>query len=187
MVYIAFAAFVFYQTLKNVRSVGGFDKGLDYVVAAITTFIFTIVFIVFAAWGMLAILPSKEVCEYTPLVKLEFNDSEIPTYITISGEPGKRVYNYIYRDEDDTFTINTTPVAETKIKESAKTDVPSLTYVYDVIDMRSPVWSFIARWGFFLDDYVKTHEVRYFSVPLNSVRRDYELSMDDIFTAKEVR
>ena len=47
MVYIAFAAFVFYETLKNVRSVGGFDKGLDYVVAAITTFIFTTVFSAF--------------------------------------------------------------------------------------------------------------------------------------------
>lgn len=187
MVYIAFAAFVFYQTLKNVRSVGGFDKGLDYVVAAITTFIFTLIFVIFAAWGMLVLLPSKEVYEYTPLVKLEFNDSEIPTYITISGEPGGRVYNYIYRDEDDTFTIDTTPVVKTKVKESAKTEVPSLVYTYDVIDMRSPVCSFIARWGFFLDDYLKTNEKRYFTVPLNSVRRDYELSMDDIFAAKEVR
>lgn len=184
MVYIAFAAFVFYQTLKNVRSVGGFDKGVDYVVAAIATFIFTLLFMVFAIWAMLALLPTKEVYENTPLVKIKLDDSDIPTYITVSGEPGERVYNYIYRDEDDTFTINTTPVAETKIKEG---EVPSLTYIYDVIDMRSPVWSFIARWGFFLDDYLKIHEVRYFSVPLNSVRRDYELSMDDIFAAKEVR
>ncbi len=179
--YIAFAAFIFYQTLKNVRSVGGFDKGLDYMVATITMFIFTFVFIVFTAWALLALLPSKEVYDNTPLVEIKLDDSDIPTYITISGEPGGRVYNYIVKDEHGSFVIKTAPVSETKVKESANTDVPSLTYNYEVIDMTSPLWSFVARWGFLLDDYLKTDENRYFSIPLNSVRRDYELTMDDIF------
>lgn len=181
MVYIIFAAIVFYATLKNVRSVGGFDKGVDYAVSAIATFIFTLLFMVFAIWAMLALLPTKEIYENTPLVKLRLDDSDIPTYITVSGEPGARVYNYISKDEHGSFVINTVPVAETKIKESANTETPSLTYNYEVIDMRHPVWGFIARWGFFLDDYLKTDENRYFSVPLNSVRRNYELTMDDIF------
>ena len=181
MIYLAFAALVFYMTLKNVRSVGGFDKGLDYMVATITMFIFTFVFIVFTAWAMLALLPSREVYEQTPLVEIKLDDSDIPTYITISGEPGERVYNYIVRDENGSFVIETAPMANTKVKESANTDVPSLTYNYEVVDMRSPLWSFVARWGFLLDDYLKTDENRYFSIPLNSVRRGYKLTMDDIF------
>lgn len=185
MIYFAFAALIFYMTLKNIRSVGGFDKGLDYAIAAITTFIFTLVFIVFAVWDMLALLPSKEVYERTPLVEIKLYDSNIPTYITVSGEPGKRVYNYITRDEMGSFVINTLPAIETGVKESAGTEVPSLVYKYEVIDMRHPLWSFIARWGFFLDDYLKTHESRYFSIPLNSVRRNYELTMDDIFKQYE--
>ena len=187
MVYIIFAVIVFYATLKNVRSVGGFDKGLDYVVATITMFIFTLVFIVFTAWAMIALLPSREVYENTPLVEIKLDDSNIPTYVTISGEPGKRVYNYIVRDENGSFVIKIAPVADTKVKESADTDVPSFTYNYEVIDMRSPLWSFVARWGFLLDDYLKTHENRYFNIPLNSVRRDYELTMDDIFKQYEYR
>lgn len=181
MVYIIFAAIVFYATLRNVRSVGGFDKGVDYVVSAITSFIFTLLFMVFAIWAMLALLPTKEVYENTPLVKLKFDDSDIPTYITVSGEPGEKVYNYISKDEHGSFVINTVPVAKAKVKESANTETPSLTYNYEVIDMRHPVWSFIARWGFFLDDYFKTDENKYFSVPLNSVRLNYGLTMDDIF------
>ena len=181
MIYIIFAAIVFYATLRNVRSVGGFDKGLDYAVAGITTFIFTLVFIVFAVWAMIALLPSREVYKQIPLVEIKLDDSDIPTYVTISGEPGERVYNYIVRDENGSFVIKTAPETDTKVKESADTDVPSFTYNYEVIDMRHPVWSFIARWGFFLDDYLKTHENRYFSIPLNSVRRNYELTMDDIF------
>ena len=177
MVYIIFAAVVFYATLKNVRSVGGFDKGVDYVVAAIATFIFTLLFIVFAIWTMLALLPSKEVYERTPLVEIKLDDSNIPTYITESGEPGKRVYNYITKDEIGSFVINTVPAIDTGIKESAGTEAPSLIYKYKVIDMRPSLW----RWGFFLDDYLKTHENRYFSIPLNSVRLNYELTMDDIF------
>ena len=185
MVYFIFAGIVFYAVLKNVRSVGGFDKGVDYVVAAIATFIFTLLFMVFAIWGMLALLPSKEIYENTPLVQLKLDDSDIPTYITVSGEPGARVYNYISKDEHGSFVINTVPVAETKIKEKANTEIPSLTYNYEVIDMRHPVWSFVARWGFFLDDYLKTNENRYFSVPLNSIRRNYGLTMDDIFKQYE--
>ena len=181
MIYIIFAAIVFYATLKNVRSVGGFDKGVDYVVSAITTFIFTLLFMVFAIWTMLALLPTKEVYENTPLVKLKLDDSDIPTYITVSGEPGKRVYNYISKDEHGSFVINTVPVSEIKIKESANIETPSLIYNYEVIDMRSP----IVRWGFFLDDYLKTDENRYFSVPLNSIRRNYGLTMDDIFKQYE--
>lgn len=181
MIYLAFAAFIFYMTLKNVRSVGGFDKGLDYVVATITMFIFTFVFIVFTVWAMLALLPSREVYENTPLVEIKLDDSDIPTYVTISGEPGERVYNYIVRDENGSFVIKTALAANTKVKESANTDVPSFTYNYEVVDMRSPLWSFIARWVFLLDDCLKTHENRYFCIPLNSVRRDYELTMDDIF------
>lgn len=181
MVYLIFAAIVFYATLRNVRSVGGFDKGLDYIVAAITTFIFTIMFVIFAAWVVLALLPTKEVYENTPLVEIKLDDSDIPTYITVSGESGDKVYNYISKDEHGAFVIGTVPVFETKIKESAHTEVPSLTYNYEVIDMRHPVWSLIARWGFFLDDYLKTDENRYFTIPLNSVRRNYELTMDDIF------
>lgn len=187
MIYLAFAALVFYMTLKNVRSVGGFDKGLDYMVATITMFIFTFAFIVFTAWAMLALLPSREVYEQTPLVEIKLDDSDIPTYITISGEPGERVYNYIVRDENGSFVIETAPMANTKVKESANTDVPSLTYNYEVVDMRSPLWSFVARWGFLLDDYLKTHENRYFNIPLNSVRRDYELTMDDIFKQYEYK
>ena len=132
MVYIIFAAIVFYATLRNVRSVGGFDKGLDYVVATITTFIFTLMFIVFAAWAMIALLPSREVYESTPLVKLKIDDSDIPTYVTISGEPGERVYNYVSKDEHGSFVINTIPVAETRIKESANIETPSLIYNYRV-------------------------------------------------------
>lgn len=181
MIYFAFAAAIFYATLRNVRSVGGFDKGLDYMVAAITTFIFTIVFVVFAAWAVLALLPTKEVYENTPLVEIKFDDSDIPTYITVSGETGEKVYNYISKDEHGAFVISTVPVFETKIKESTNTEVPSLIYNYEVIDMRHPIWSLIARWGFFLDDYLKIREVRYFTIPLNSVRRNYELTMDDIF------
>ena len=181
MIYLAFAAFIFYMTLKNIRSVGGFDKGLDYIVATITMFIFTFVFIVFTAWAMIALSPSREVYERTPLVEIKLDDSDIPTYVTISGEPGGRVYNYIVRDENGSFVIQTAPATDTKVKESADTEVPSLTYNYEVIDMRSPLWSFVARWVFLLDDYSKTHENRYFSIPLNSVRRDYELTMDDIF------
>ena len=105
MIYLAFAALVFYMTLKNVRSVGGFDKGLDYMVATITMFIFTFAFIVFTAWAMLALLPSREVYEQTPLVEIKLDDSDIPTYITISGEPGERVYNYIIKDEHGSFVI----------------------------------------------------------------------------------
>ena len=185
MVYIIFAAVVFYATLKNVRSVGGFDKGVDYVVSAIATFVFTLLFMVFAVWAMLALLPTKEVYESTPLVKIKLDDSDIPMYITVSGKPGKRVYNYVSKDEHGSFVINTVPVAETKIKESANTETPSLIYNYEVIDMRSPIRSFIARWGFFLDDYLKTDENRYFSVPLNSIRRNYRLTMDDIFKQYE--
>ena len=181
MIYIIFAAVVFYVTLRNVRSVGGFDKGVDYVVSAITTFIFTLLFIVFVIGEMLVLLPTKEVYENTPLVEIKLDDSNIPTYITVSGEPGERVYNYISKDEHGSFVINTVPVAEIRIKESANTETPSLIYNYEVIDIRHPVWSFIVRWGFFLDNYLKTDENRYFSVPLNSVRRNYELNMDDIF------
>lgn len=187
MIYLAFAAFIFYMTLKNVRSVGGFDKGLDYIVATITMFIFTFVFIVFTAWAMIALLPSREVYVHTPLVEIKLDDSDIPTYVTISGEPGERVYNYIVRDENGSFVIQTAPATDTKVKESADTEVPSLTYNYEVIDMRSPLWSFVAQWVFLLDDYLKTDENRYFSIPLNSVRRDYELTMDDIFKQYEYR
>ena len=187
MIYLAFAAFIFYMTLKNVRSVGGFDKGLDYIVATITMFIFTFVFIVFTAWAMIALLPSKEVYEITPLVEIRLDDSDIPTYITVSGEPGEKVYNYIVRDENGSFVIQTALATDTKVKESADTEVPSLTYNYEVIDMRSPLWSFVAQWVFLLDDYLKTDENKYFSIPLNSVRRDYELTMDDIFKQYEYR
>ena len=187
MIYLAFAAFIFYMTLKNVRSVGGFDKGLDYIVATITMFIFTFVFIVFTAWAMIALLPSREVYEHTPLVEIKLDDSDIPTYVTISGEPGERVYNYIVRDENGSFVIQTAPATDTKVKESADTEIPSLTYNYEVIDMRSTLWSFVAQWVFLLDDYLKTDENRYFSIPLNSVRRDYELTMDDIFKQYEYR
>ena len=188
MIYLAFAAFIFYMTLKNVRSVGGFDKGLDYIVATITMFIFTLVFIVFTAWAMIALLPSREVYEQIPLVEIKLDDSDIPTYVTISGEPGERVYNYIVRDENGSFVVKTAPATDTKVKESADTDVPSFTYNYEVIDMTSsPVWSFVARWVFLLDDYLKTDENRYFNIPLNSVRRDYELTMDDIFKQYEYR
>lgn len=185
MIYLAFATLIFCMTLKNVRSVGGFDKGLDYVVATITMFIFTSVFIVFTAWAMIALLPSREVYKQTPLVEIKLDDSDIPTYVTISGEPGKKVYNYISKDEHGSFVINTVPMAETKIKEKANTEIPSLICNYEVIDMRHHVWSFIARWGFFLDDYLKTDENRYFSVPLNSIRQNYELTMDDIFKQYE--
>lgn len=187
MIYLAFATFIFCMTLRNVRSVGGFDKGLDYVVATITMFIFTFVFIVFTAWAMIALLPSREVYEQTPLVEIKLDDSDIPTYVTISGEPGERVYNYIVKDDNGSFVIKTAPAADTKIKESANTEVPSFTYNYEVIDMRSPLWSFVARWVFLLDDYLKTHENRYFNIPLNSVRRDYELTMDDIFKQYEYK
>lgn len=185
MIYLLLGGAIFWLCLKNVRSIGGFEKGIDYIAAAMVTFISMIIIVGGLLSAIVMFAPTKQMEYNVPLVQLVLPDEEgidEATYVTIANEEGGRQYNFIYKDDNDILELARVPVVDAKIREvgDGETVVPTYNYSYEVIDFGNSFFGWLARWGLLIDDYLKIEETRYFHVPLKGVRRGYRLNVNDV-------
>ena len=165
MVYFLFFGLVFVLTVRNVRLVGGFDKGLDYALGFITAFITTALMIGVSIAAILFIAPKREVLVVSELVAVELDR-------TVYATTWEDTYYFVTVDENGSFVVQNRSDANVGIRYG---EPATLTRRYEVIKP-----STLLKWGFFVGGRFKVNETEFLTVPLKGVKLNYLLDIDDV-------
>ena len=165
MVYFLFFGLVFVLTVRNVRLVGGFDKGLDYALGFITAFITTVLMIGVSIGAILLIAPKREVLVVSELVAVELDR-------TVYATTWEDTYYFVTVDENGAFVVQSRSDVNVGIRHG---EPATLTRRYEVIKP-----SLLLKWGFFVGGGFKVNETEFLTVPLKGVKLDYLLDIDDV-------
>ena len=165
MVYFLFFGLVFVLTVRNVRLVGGFDKGLDYALGFITAFITTVLMVGVSIGTILLIAPKREVLVVSELVAIELDK-------TVYATTWEDSYYFVTVDEYGSFVVQSRSDVTVGIRYG---EPATLTRRYEVIKP-----SLLLKWGFFVGGRFKVNETEFLTVPLKGVKLDYLLDIDDV-------
>lgn len=165
MVYFLFFGLVFVLTVRNVRLVGGFDKGLDYALGFITAFITTALMIGVSIAAILFIAPKREVLVVSELVAVELDR-------TVYATTWEDTYYFVTVDGNGAFVVQNRSDANLGIRYG---EPATLTRRYEVIKP-----STLLKWGFFVGGRFKVNETEFLTVPLKGVKLNYLLDIDDV-------
>lgn len=165
MVYFLFFGLVFVLTVRNVRLVGGFDKGLDYALGFITAFITTALMIGVSIAAILFIAPKREVLVVSELVAVELDR-------TVYATTWEDTYYFVTVDGNGAFVVQNRSDVNVGIRYG---EPATLTRRYEVIKP-----STLLKWGFFVGGRFKVNETEFLTVPLKGVKLNYLLDIDDV-------
>lgn len=165
MIYFLFFGLVFVLTVRNVRLVGGFDKGLDYALGFITAFITTALMIGVSVAAILFIAPRREVLVVSELVAIELDK-------TVYATTWEDSYYFVTVDEYGSFVVQNRSDVNVGIRYG---EPATLTRRYEVIKPSS-----LLKWGFFVGGGFKVNETEFLTVPLKGVKLNYLLDIDDV-------
>lgn len=194
MIYVLLCIGIYIMALRNVRAIGGFERGVDYMASAIFTFIMMILVMTICVWGIIKFSPTHEVRNSTPIVKLNLSDEnnegqeDLPdSYVTIANEREDREYNFIYVNEKyGNLELAREKVKDVRIREIEpnRNEPPAFVHRYEAIEYKG-IMAPIMKYGFFVDNHWKIREYKFLIVPLKGVRRGYRLEVDDILTIRD--
>lgn len=165
MVYFLFFGLVFVLTVRNVRRVGGFDKGLDYALGFITAFITTALMIGVSIAAILFIAPKREVLVVSELVAVELDR-------TVYATTWEDTYYFVTVDGNGAFVVQNRSDVNVGIRHG---EPATLTRRYEVIKP-----SLLLKWGFFVGGRFKVNETEFLTVPSKGVKLNYLLDIDDV-------